>query len=106
VADELDRSIGLIGDRLGVAADHFAYPKALPGSPAADAEVRQRFRSAAVAGTVPNEFGRTDPYSLSRSPIQVADAMRWFTHKAEGGLGLEDRVRRRLDRRRYATAEQ
>ncbi len=106
VGDELDRSTGLIADRLGVEAQHFAYPKALPGTPAADAEVRRRFRSAAVGGTAPNEYGRTDPHALRRSPIQVADGMRWFGYKAEGGLALEDRVRRRLDRRRYATAQQ
>ena len=42
---ELDRSIDLIGERLGVRPLHFAYPKALPGSPAADRAVRERFRS-------------------------------------------------------------
>ena len=36
-ADELDRSIDLIGDRLGRAALDFAYPKAVPGSPEVDA---------------------------------------------------------------------
>ena len=39
-ADELDRSIELLGERLGVACDHFAYPKALLGSREAEAEVR------------------------------------------------------------------
>jgi peptidoglycan/xylan/chitin deacetylase (PgdA/CDA1 family) len=104
VADELDRSIGLIADRLGVAATHFAYPKALPGSPEADRLVRDRFRSAAVARTRPNPYGRTDPLDLSRSPIQVADGMRWFERKADGGLWLEDSVRRLVNRRRYGGA--
>src|SRR4029079_13168936 len=47
---ELDRSKGLIEDRISIACEHFAYPKALPGSDAADVEVRARFRSAVLAG--------------------------------------------------------
>jgi peptidoglycan/xylan/chitin deacetylase (PgdA/CDA1 family) len=101
-AAELDRSVGLIEDRLGVACRHFAYPKALPGSPAAEQEVRRRFRTAALAGTRPNPYGRTDPYRLSRSPVQVGDGMRWFRRKAAGGLGLEDDLRTLRNRRRYA----
>lgn len=100
--DELDRSIAAIGDRLGSAPRHFAYPKAQAGSAAADTAVRQRFASAALAGTRANRFGATDPYRLARSPIQVADGMRWFERKARGGMELEDRLRRRLDARRYA----
>ncbi|MGH9030605.1 MAG: polysaccharide deacetylase family protein [Acidimicrobiia bacterium] len=99
---ELDRSIDLIGERLDIRAEHFAYPKAVRGSPAAEAAVRRRFRSAALAGTRPNRYGRTDHYRLARSPIQVADGIRWFRHKAAGGMGLEDDLRRLLDRRRYA----
>jgi len=100
VDDELDRSIGLIGERLGLAALDFAYPKAVPGSPAADRAVRQRFRSAALAGTKTNGYGTTDAYRLSRSPVQSADGMRWFKHKARGGLSLEDFVRQRINRHR------
>jgi peptidoglycan/xylan/chitin deacetylase (PgdA/CDA1 family) len=102
VERELDRSIELIGDRLGVTAEHFAYPKAVLGSPPARAAVRARFRSAAIAGTRPNPYGRTDPQRLHRSPIQVADGMRWFRRKAAGGMALEGRLRDVLDRRRYA----
>ena len=101
-AGELDRSIKLIEDRLGVACHHFAYPKALPGSPAAEQEVRRRFRTAALAGTRPNPYGRTDLHRLHRSPVQVGDGMRWFRRKASGGLGLEDDLRALLNRRRYA----
>jgi len=101
-AGELDRSIGLIGDRLGVACDHFAYPKALLGSPAAEDEVRRRFRTAAVAGTRPNPYGRTDLHRLRRSPVQVGDGMRWFRRKAAGGMALEDDLRALRNRRRYA----
>lgn len=103
-ADELDRSVGLIHDRLGVDATHFAYPKAVAGSDDAQAAVRARFRSAALAGTHANAYGHTDPYRLARSPIQAADGMRWFDAKTRGGLRLEDDVRRRVNRWRYAKA--
>src|SRR5207244_7718315 len=98
------RSIGLIGDRLGVECPHFAYPKALLGSPAAEQEVRRRFRTGAIAGTRPNQYGQTDLHRLHRSPIQVSDGLRWFRHKAAGGLRLEDELRRLRNRRRYAGA--
>lgn len=104
VADELDHSIKLIEDHLGVTPEHFAYPKALAGSPAAEAAVRLRFTSAALAGTRANRYGRTDPYRLQRSPVQLGDGMRWFRHKARGGLALEDDIRRLVNRRRYAGA--
>lgn len=103
-AEELDRSIGMIGDRLGARPVHFAYPKALLGSAEAQAAVHERFRSAALAGTRPNRYGATDPYRLARSPIQVRDGMRWFTRKARGGLELEDRLRRIANRYRYRGA--
>ena len=50
-----------------------------------------------------NRYG-ADPYRLARSPVQYSDGMRWFRHKAAGGLGLEDTLRRVLNRGRYATA--
>lgn len=103
-ARELDLSVGLLSDRLGVACDHFAYPKALPGAPAAEAEVRARFRTAALAGSRVNRFGGTDLHRLARTPIQVSDGMRWFRRKADGGLRLEDIARAAIDRRRYAGA--
>lgn len=101
-AAELDRSIALIEDRLGVVCRHFAYPKALLGSAPAEQEVKRRFRTAAVAGTRPNPYGRTDLYRLRRSPVQVTDGMRWFRRKAAGGMALEDDLRVLRNRRRYA----
>jgi peptidoglycan/xylan/chitin deacetylase (PgdA/CDA1 family) len=103
-ADELDRSHELITERLGVVPRHFAYPKAVAGSAAADAAIRSRFASAAVAGTRPNRYGATDPYRLARSPVQRADGRRWFERKLAGGLGLEDDVRRWANRVRYIGA--
>ena len=104
LADELDRSVDLIGHHLGLAPDHFAYPKALPPSPAADAAVRARFRSAAIAGTRPNPWQGADVHLLTRAPVQRSDGMAWFRRKAAGGLGLEDRLREVVNRRRYAEA--
>jgi peptidoglycan/xylan/chitin deacetylase (PgdA/CDA1 family) len=101
---ELDRSIELIGEHVGVRAAHFAYPKAVMGSPAADAAVRARFESAAVAGTQVNFYGTTDPYRLARSPIQVSDGMRWFRRKVAGGMRFEDDMRRLFNRKRYEGA--
>jgi peptidoglycan/xylan/chitin deacetylase (PgdA/CDA1 family) len=104
IGGELDRSIELIAEHVGVRAEHFAYPKAVMGSPAADSAVRTRFASAAVAGTRVNPYGTTDRYHLARSPIQVSDGMRWFRHKVAGGMAFEDTLRRTLNRRRYAGA--
>jgi peptidoglycan/xylan/chitin deacetylase (PgdA/CDA1 family) len=103
-AAELDRSIDLIGEHTGAAPAHFAYPKALPGSAATEAEVARRFRSAALAGTRPNRYGATDPMRLARSPIQRSDGMRWFRRKVRGGMALEDGFRRAANRFRYAGA--
>jgi peptidoglycan/xylan/chitin deacetylase (PgdA/CDA1 family) len=102
VPAELDRSIELIEVRLGTAPRHFAFPKAVPGSPAADAAVRERFASAAIAGCRANVPGATDPWHLTRSPIQKIDGMRWFEQKVRGGMGFEDTLRRAFNRRRYA----
>jgi peptidoglycan/xylan/chitin deacetylase (PgdA/CDA1 family) len=102
VADELDRSIDLIGEHVGAIPEDFAYPKAVRGSREAAATVRARFRSAALAGTRVNRYGATDPYALARSPVQVSDGMRWFRHKVAGGLGFEDTLRGAADRVRYA----
>jgi peptidoglycan/xylan/chitin deacetylase (PgdA/CDA1 family) len=104
VADELDRSQKLIEDRLGRPCRDFAYPKALPPSAAADAAVRTRFRSAAVAGTRPNVPGKTDIHLLSRSPIQRGDGMKYFAEKLAGGMALEDTVRRVANKWRYRGA--
>lgn len=104
VEDELDRSIESIAANLGTPPLDFAYPKAVLGSAHAEDAVRARFRSAAVAGTRANVVGRTDLYRLARSPIQVSDGTKWFERKVGGGMGLEDTLRERLNRRRYARA--
>lgn len=102
-ADELDRSIGLIQDRLGREVHDFAYPKAVEGSVAAATAVAARFRSAALAGGRANPVG-ADPQRLLRTPVQVSDGMHWFRRKAAGGMALESALRARLDARRYQGA--
>jgi peptidoglycan/xylan/chitin deacetylase (PgdA/CDA1 family) len=98
-ADDIDRSVALIGEHLGVQATHFAYPKALPPSPAVDEVVRARFVSAALSGCRANPAG-TDPHRLARSPLQVGDGMSGFWRKADGGMRLEDSVRSGIGRLR------
>ena len=103
-AEELERSVDLIGANLGVTARDFAYPKAVAGTPEVAELVRERFRSAALAGTRVNAYRKADPYRLARSPIQVSDGMEYFGRKLAGGMALEDSMRRALNRVRYAKA--
>jgi peptidoglycan/xylan/chitin deacetylase (PgdA/CDA1 family) len=104
VEGELDRSIDLIGERLGIDCRHFAYPKALAPTPAADRAVRARFASAALAGTRANRYGGTDLYRLARSPVQIDDGLAFFDRKVVGGMRMEDDLRRMVNRRRFAGA--
>ncbi len=101
---ELDRSMELIAEHLGVPARDFAYPKALAPSAAADVAVRRRFRSAVLAGTRANRIGATDPFRIARSPIQTYDGFAYFVRKAEGGMAFEDSARNLVNRVRYAGA--
>jgi peptidoglycan/xylan/chitin deacetylase (PgdA/CDA1 family) len=103
INDELERSVDLIGERVGARAEHFAYPKAVAGSEAADGAVRERFASAALAGCRANRPG-VDAWQLARSPVQKSDGMRWFLRKVRGGMGFEDTLRSTVNRRRYADA--
>lgn len=103
-ADELDRSRGLIEDNLGVAADHFAYPKAVAPPAEVERTVRDRFVSAALGGNRPNPYSRTDLHRLARTAVQVSDGWTYFQRKADGGMALEDSFRRALNRVRYRGA--
>lgn len=99
--DQLERSRSLIEDRVGVPAADFAYPKAVAPPPRVARLVKERFRSAALAGGGVNPAG-ADPQRLARVPIQQADGMRWFARKLDGGLSLEGRLRNAANRMRYA----
>ena len=105
IADELDRSIDLIAEQIGERPAHFAYPKALGGSPEAEAEVRRRFTSAALARSRVNVPGKTDLHRLWRTPIQRSDGERYFAAKAAGGMRLEGELRDLVARVKYRTAK-
>ncbi len=104
IAMELDRADDLIEEHLGHRPRHFAYPKAVAGSTSADAAVRTRYRSAALAGTHANPYRTTDPHRLARTPIQHSDGMRFFITKAAGGMRMEDALRVSANRWRYRSA--
>ena len=104
ITADLDRSIELIGEHLDVDARHFAYPKALPGTNAAEAEVRRRFTTAALARSRVNEPGKTDLHRLWRTPIQRSDGHDFFVAKAAGGLRLEGELRDLIARVKYRGA--
>jgi peptidoglycan/xylan/chitin deacetylase (PgdA/CDA1 family) len=104
IGAELDRSIDMIGEHIGTAPAHFAYPKALPGSEAAEAEVRRRFTTAALARSRVNRPGATDLHRLWRTPIQRSDGFDFFAVKAAGGLRLEGELRDLLARVKYRGA--
>ena len=103
---DLDRSIELIEDHLALTPTHFAYPKAIPGSPDAEIAVRRRFRTAALAGSRVNRHSRTDLHRLYRTPIQRSDDDAFFAAKAGGGLRLEGELRALVVRARARGAQQ
>ncbi len=104
IADDLDRSVELIGTNIGHAPTHFAYPKALPGSAEAEIAVRRRFASAALAFSRVNRPGRTDLHRISRTPVQRSDGYEFFAAKAGGGLRLEGELRALVARVKYRGA--
>lgn len=103
-AHELDRSIAVIETHLGVTPQHFAYPKALLGTPQNEFEVRTRFRTATIGRTRPNPWAGSDLHRLTRSPIQVSDGTDFFERKVRGGMRLENDVRDLVNRWRYRAA--
>ena len=98
---DLDRSVELISERVGAVPEHFAYPKALPGSPAAELAVRRRFRSAALAASRVNRPGHTDLHRLWRTPVQRSDTPSFFAAKTRGGMRLEGELRSLVGRVKY-----
>jgi peptidoglycan/xylan/chitin deacetylase (PgdA/CDA1 family) len=103
--DDLDRSIDLIGEHIGERPRHFAYPKAVPGSAAAEIAVRRRFETAALARNRVNRPQRTDLHRLWRTPVKRTDTPEIFAARAAGGLRLEGELRALAARARYRGAE-
>lgn len=100
-ASEVERSRKLIEDHLGQPCRHFAYPKALAPSAAADREVRKRFITAALAGNRVNVPGRTDPGRLGRTPVKRSDSTGRFMRRVNGGTRLEGWAREHYDALRH-----
>jgi peptidoglycan/xylan/chitin deacetylase (PgdA/CDA1 family) len=96
-AEELDRSIGLVEERLGRSCRHFAYPKAVAPSAPAEVVVRRRFASAALAGNRLNVVGATDLHRLGRHALTAADGAAAFDRAIAGGRRLEGRLRELRD---------
>jgi peptidoglycan/xylan/chitin deacetylase (PgdA/CDA1 family) len=91
-AADLDQCNALINDRLGIEVQHFAYPKAGPPSAPAETVVRQRYASAALAGSRTNRHG-ADLHRLHRTPIQRHDTAQTFSWKVRGGGRVDGAVR-------------
>ena len=106
IENDLDRSIDLIASQLGDPPIHFAYPKAVVGSVAAEIAVRRRFASAALASSRVNVRGRADVHRLWRTPIQRSDGFEHFSLKAAGGHRLDGQLRAASARVRYRNAVQ
>lgn len=104
---ELETSMRLVEERLGVTPLHFAYPKAVAPARGSETDlaVREKVRSAAIAGGRVNRFGSTDLWRLARTPVVAADDLGAFARKVRGGLRLEGEVRERVDRVRYRGAD-
>ncbi len=45
-------------------------------------------------GSRPNRYMKTDVQRLQRAPIQTTDGMRFFREELQGGMWLEERLRR------------
>ena len=94
--EEVDRSVELIEDRLGVTPRHFAYPKAVAPTPAAEVVVRRRFASATLAGNRSASVG-DDVHRIGRHALTVGDDASTFRRKIDGGMLLEGWLRERRD---------
>lgn len=105
VGDDLDHSIDLIAEHIGTAPRHFAYPKAVPGSPEAEIAVRRRFDSAALARSRVNRPGVADVHRLWRTPVKRSDSHDVFAAKAAGGMRLDGELRALIARLRYRATE-
>ncbi len=94
IAEELDTSNDLIKRRMGIDAEHFAYPWGYWSKQAA-APVAERYSTATLgSGNAVSEDA--DLLRLNRVPVQLSDGVYFFTRKMRSGLQLEDAVRRRL----------
>lgn len=93
VLRELEISNDIIEQRTGGTPRHFAYPWGYWADQAHRA-VAETYESAALGA--PEARAQFDRHRLHRFPVQLSDGKRWFRRRLEGGLLIEERVRRRL----------
>lgn len=94
ITEELATSDALIEERTGIGPRHFAYPWGY-WSDVANSVIRTRYDSAVLGGS-PNSHRPFNPHQVSRYPVQLSDGSRFFASRLDGGLLIEERVRRRL----------
>lgn len=99
--NEVVRSREVLEDRLGVAVETFAYPRALAPAQLADI-VRESYETAVVAGGVKlHPDSRWDPHALSRLPIR-RDGPRSLAPRLRARVWLEEWIGAKLRRLRGA----
>jgi peptidoglycan/xylan/chitin deacetylase (PgdA/CDA1 family) len=91
---EIGTSNDLIRDRLGVVPRHFAYPWGYWGPEAHDVVLRSY--ETAVLGGSPVWAHQSDPFRISRVPIQLSDGVIGFRSKLRRAGVVEERIRRRV----------
>lgn len=94
ILEEMGEADDVIQRHLGLEPAHFAYPWGY-WSETADPIVRERYESAAL-GAASRAVASLDPHLLHRFPVQLSDGKRWFRTRLNGGLVVEEKVRRRL----------
>lgn len=95
IADEIRTSNERIESRLGVRPRHFAYPWGYWGS-TADEIVRGEYDSAVLGSPHVRTRSVFDRHQIHRFPIQLSDGRRWFVPRLDGGLLVEEGLRRRV----------
>lgn len=95
VAREIEASNNLIEAHLGMRPKHFAYPWGY-WTETADRFIRAEYESAALGAPHRGVTSSLDPHLVHRFPVQLSDGRRWFKSRLEGGLMLEEELRRRL----------
>jgi peptidoglycan/xylan/chitin deacetylase (PgdA/CDA1 family) len=91
VEHEIGESNRLIELRTGQQPRHFAYPKGLWDA-MAEKVVRDQYDTAVLGGGAPVTKD-TNPFRISRVPVQQSDGHFFFKRKMARGMRLEERVR-------------
>ena len=90
---ELETADSGLAQRLGIRVRHFAYPWGY-WSRAAHEVVAVRYETAVLGS--PRSRSDFDAHRIHRYPVQLSDGSRFFEARLEGGLLIEERLRRRI----------